>query len=132
MGDKCIFCEIVKGKIPSFKIYEDDSVLSFLDINPVNPGHTLVIPKKHYPYMYDCDNNDLKNIFEVSKKLMKDIKEKLKCDFVALSVVGLDVSHFHVHLVPRYKDDGLANFWTTKKYSKGEAEIILNKIRSKK
>ena len=129
MGN-CIFCRIIKGEIPAERIYEDETVLAFLDINPVNYGHALVIPKDHFETMEDVPENILSKVFSKSKNLMKRIKEAMKSDFVALAVVGLDVPHFHVHLVPRYFNDGMANFWPTKKYKEGEIEEIGKKIRN--
>ena len=116
----CVFCKIVKKEIPAEIIYEDDSLISFLDINPVNKGHILLIPKEHYPWMTDLPDALLSKIYTKAKHLMEKIKTALKADFVVLSVVGIDVPHFHIHLLPRYNDDGLANFWPTKKYENNE------------
>jgi histidine triad (HIT) family protein len=124
----CIFCQIIRGSIPCAKVYEDDQVLAFLDINPVVPGHTLLIPKEHYQYMTDVPDELLSIMFNNAKRLMAQIKDSLNADYVVLSVVGLDVQHFHIHLIPRYLDDGLAGFWPTKKYANGEMEEILNKL----
>lgn len=125
----CIFCKISRGEIPCEKIYEDDDVLSFLDINPVNFGHLLVIPKEHYETMTYVPDEILGKIFVRAKSLMKSLKKSMNADYVALSVVGVDVPHFHIHLVPRYFDDGMANFWPTKKYAEGGAKEIAEKIR---
>ena len=129
MDKNCIFCKIVGGKIPSVKVYEDGFMLSFLDINPVNFGHILIIPKEHHQWMTDVPNDLLENIFVKSKDLMNIIKKTMKADYVALSVIGTDVPHFHVHLVPRYFNDGLSNLWPTKKYKKNESEKIAEKIK---
>ncbi|MDP4012555.1 MAG: HIT family protein [Candidatus Nanoarchaeia archaeon] len=126
----CIFCKIIKGEIPCNKIYEDKDTLAFLDINPVNPGHVLVIPKEHYKLMHDVPDETLSKVFIKSKDLMTTIKKATKADYVAVSIVGLDVPHFHVHLVPRYFNDGMAAFWPTKKYNEGEAEKLAIKIKS--
>lgn len=125
----CVFCGIVRGEIPSEKIYEDSEVFAFLDINPVNEGHLLVIPKEHHKWMYDVPGDLLGKVFVKAKDLMISLKNSLGADFVALSVVGVDVPHFHVHLVPRYHDDGLKDFWPSKKYQDGKAEEIAEKIR---
>lgn len=125
----CIFCKIIKGEIPVEKVYEDDEILSFLDIKPVNFGHTLVIPKKHYEKMESVPNEAVSSVFVTAKKLMKVIKEAMSSDFVALSVVGIDVPHFHVHLIPRYFDDKMPVFWPRKEYKDGEKEIVAEKIR---
>ena len=125
----CIFCKIIANEIPSAKIYEDDKVLAFLDINYVNPGHVLVIPKEHYENMLSTPDELVAYLYIKSKELMIKIKQAMKADFVALSVVGTDVPHFHIHLIPRYFNDGLAGFWPTKKYSEGEMKEIAEKIK---
>jgi len=126
----CIFCKIIANEIPCAKIYEDDKVISFLDINPVNKGHVLVIPKEHHQMMVDTPDELVAYIFTKAKELMKVIKKAVEADFVIVSVVGIDVPHFHVHLVPRYNDDGLTNFWPTKKYEEGEIEEYAEKIKN--
>ena len=128
----CIFCKIIEGKIGCDNVYEDDSVLAFLDINPVNPGHVLVIPKEHYKLMNDVPDELISDVFVKCKMLMERVKEVTKADYVALAVVGVDVTHFHVHLVPRYFNDGMANLWPTKKYKEGESKELAEKIRNKK
>lgn len=124
----CIFCKIIAGEIPAKKIYEDDKILAFLDINPVAYGHTLIIPKEHYQMMPDVPDELLGYCFIKTKELMAKIKKALEADFVSVSVVGLDVPHFHIHLVPRKMDDGLANFWPTTKYPEGEMQKIAERI----
>ncbi len=124
----CIFCKIIKGEIPSAKVYEDDKVFAFLDINPVNYGHTLVIPKEHHQMMHDVPDELLAYCYVKAKELMIKMKKALEADYVTVSVVGLDVPHFHIHLIPRYYDDGLAGFWPTKKYGAGEMEATLGKL----
>ena len=126
----CIFCKIIAGEIPCAKVYEDDKVLAFLDINPVNKGHVLIIPKEHHQMMVDAPDELVAYIFTKAKELMKVIKKALNADFVVVSVVGIDVPHFHVHLVPRFKDDGLENWWPTKKYEENEMQDYVNKIKN--
>jgi len=126
----CIFCKISKGEIPSEKIYEDKNSLAFLDINPVNYGHVLIIPKEHYQWLYDVPDKILSDLFINVKKIMKVIKKTYNCDYVAISVVGLDVPHFHIHIIPRWKSDGLANFWPTKKYADEDMKKTSDKIKS--
>ena len=128
--ENCIFCKIIAGEISAEKIYEDDKVLAFLDINPVTYGHALVIPKTHYAIMTDTPDELLSYCYLKSKELMLKIKAGMKADYVSVSVVGLDVPHFHIHLIPRNFNDGLANFWPTKKYSEGEMEKTAEKIIS--
>ncbi|HTW96808.1 MAG TPA: HIT family protein [Candidatus Methylomirabilis sp.] len=125
----CIFCQIVAGEIPADKIYEDEKCLAFLDIHPVNPGHALLIPKAHYQMMVDTPDDLIAYLFVKAKKLMPKIKKATGADYVSLSVVGVDVPHFHIHLIPRRFDDGLAGFWPTKTYAPGEMTAIAEKIR---
>ncbi len=125
----CIFCKIVRGEIPSAKVYEDDEALAFLDINPVNKGHVLLIPKTHHQMMVDTPDDLIAYIFTKAKVLMSAIQQGLDADFVAVSVVGVEVPHFHVHLVPRFTNDGLANWWPTKQYGEGELEQYAEKIK---
>ena len=127
--NECVFCKIVNGEIPSDIIYEDDEVLAFLDIKPVNFGHTLVIPKKHYEKMENTPDDTLSVVFENAKKLMEAVKEAMSADFVALSVIGIDVPHFHIHLIPRYFNDNMPIFWPRKEYKNVEKEKIAEKIK---
>jgi len=130
MGD-CIFCRIVSGEIPAAKIYEDEEVMAFLDINPVRHGHALVIPKKHYPRIEEAPDGIVSTVFICAKKLMTPIRNAMNADYVALSVIGVDVNHLHIHLIPRNHDDGLASFWPTTKYSGEEMEKVRKKIESR-
>lgn len=107
--EDCIFCKIVQGEIPSFKVYEDDNVLAFEDINPVSEGHTLVIPKKHAENLFEISNEDLAAVQVASKKVAVAIKQALNPIGVAalqLNGRGVDqvVMHYHLHLVPRAGD----------------------------
>ncbi len=125
----CVFCEIIRKKIPAEIVYEDQEILSFLDIKPVNPGHILVIPKEHYQNMISTPDEIISAIFRKSKELMGALKKSLGSDFVALSVVGNEVPHFHVHLIPRHNKDGLANFWPTKESKEEDRSKIAEKIK---
>jgi histidine triad (HIT) family protein len=123
----CIFCKISKGEIPCRKIFENKKFLVLLDIKPVNHGHILVIPKKHVVWMQEADDKTIEDIFKLTKKMMLTLKKSLKCDYVQVSVVGNEVPHFHIHLIPRYKGDNFKNF-PTMEYKESEADKILNKI----
>jgi len=125
----CVFCKIIREEIPSAKIYEDADVLAFLDIKPVNPGHTLLIPKAHFEKMTGTPDKVVGDLFITAKKLMGALKNVTAADYVALSVIGIDVPHFHIHLIPRYFNDGLASFWPTKKYKEGEIFEMAKKIK---
>ena len=105
----CIFCEIVKGNIPSYKVYEDDDVLAFLDISQVTKGHTLVIPKKHYDNFLEIDPEELKNLIVEVQKVAKIVQEKTQCLGINVltninEVAGQSVKHLHFHIIPRYSD----------------------------
>lgn len=108
--ENCIFCKIVKNEIPSTKVYEDGDFLAFVDIKPMLDGHLLLIPKKHIVWMQDSEDEMIAQIFILTKKLMLAIKNGIGCDFVQVSVVGQEIPHFHIHLIPRYLNDGLPNF----------------------
>ena len=130
----CIFCKIAKDEIPSFKIYEDDFVLSFLSTGPVNHGHVLVIPKKHYSNYEEIDNETLAKIYVVVKKIGLAIKNSFdsagyNTNVNNDAVAGQIIPHFHVHVIPRYKNDGL-ELWPEGKYTNTEAETVMNKIKS--
>ncbi|MCC6448213.1 MAG: HIT domain-containing protein [Chitinophagaceae bacterium] len=94
----CIFCKIVKGEIPSYKVYEDENFLAFLSINPMSPGHTLVIPKKHYRWVWDTPN--VGEYFEVVKKIALAQKKAFDTDFVLSKIVGEEVHHAHIWVFP--------------------------------
>ena len=95
-----IFSKIVKGEIPSFKIYEDDNFLSFLDVYPLKRGHTLVIPKKEMDYILDIDSEEYSNLWNFAKIIAKAMKKVIKCKRVSIVVIGLEVPHAHIHLIP--------------------------------
>ncbi|MCP4680949.1 MAG: HIT family protein [Desulfobacterales bacterium] len=104
--EDCLFCKIIKGEIPSFKVYEDDNVLAFGDINPISQGHTLVIPRNHAENLWDIDEQDLIAVHKASKKIIDAMKESL--DTIGVACVQLNgrgvnqvVMHYHLHLVPR-------------------------------
>lgn len=102
-----IFCKIINNEVPSYKIYEDETVLVFLDVNPSVNGHTLVIPKKHYKDIYDIDNDTLCHIFDVARNISKDLCDKLNADGITLvqnNGLYQEVKHFHLHLKPQYKE----------------------------
>jgi histidine triad (HIT) family protein len=102
--DDCIFCKIAAGKIPCYKVYEDDNFLAFLDIAPLNPGHVQVIPKKHFRWVWDCPN--VGEYFTVANKLANAIRKAMKTDWIVSVVIGEAVPHAHVWLIPRLPDDG--------------------------
>lgn len=103
----CIFCKIINEDIPCLKIYEDELVLAFLDINPDSDGHTLIIPKKHFTDLDDINLETLTRINKVSKEIKKLLEEKLGCEGISLlqnNGFVQEVKHYHLHLKPYYKD----------------------------
>jgi histidine triad (HIT) family protein len=107
--DSCVFCKIIKGELKSQKVYEDDYVLAFLDINPIHKGHTLVVSKKHYDNIYEIPDEELKKVIVVVKKVAIAIK-KMGADGINVvqnndEAAGQRVFHIHFHVVPRYKGD---------------------------
>lgn len=122
-----IFGKIIRGEIPATKVYEDGDCLAFMDINPVTKGHVLLIPKIQYLWMQDVPDELLSLLFLRAKRLMVAIKESLNCDYVQVSVVGKDVPHFHIHLIPRYLNDELHG-WRTGTYEGDEITTFAEKI----
>ena len=114
----CIFCKIVKGEIPCAKVYEDEDCLAFLDINPVNKGHVLVIPKEHYATVDDCPEEVLKKLILVVKKVSASVKKICEGYTIVNNnypASGQAVDHIHFHIVPRNEGDGLKH-WSGGKY----------------
>lgn len=104
----CLFCKIINGDIPASKVYEDDKVLVFLDINPNTNGHMLIVPKEHVVTVDDINEDLAKHILKVEKEMYSLLKDKLNCEGMTIvqnNDLGQEVKHYHVHLIPRYKDD---------------------------
>jgi histidine triad (HIT) family protein len=104
-----IFSKIIAGEIPCYKVAEDDNFFAFLDINPVNWGHTLVVPKRETDYIFDIDDNELSDMIIFAKRVAVAIKEAIPCRKVGVTVLGLEVPHAHIHLVP-LQNEGDMNF----------------------
>ncbi len=106
----CVFCKIISGQIPSYKVYEDDHVFAFLDIAPVTKGHTLVIPKKHYSNIFELDEKEAGILYERVVMLSKKIKTGLNVENLNVlnnngPLAYQSVDHYHIHLIPRYDND---------------------------
>ena len=128
--EDCIFCKIIKGEIPSMTIYEDDVVKVFLDINPTTNGDTLIVPKKHIENMLDLDDKTLSHIHKISKDIYSVLKEKLNIDGLTLvqnNFYGQEIKHYHVHLIPRYKNDDVKQL-SNKEILK-EVKEVFNQIK---
>lgn len=95
-----IFTRIIRGEIPSYKIAEDENYYAFLDINPLAEGHTLVVPKKEVDYLFDLDERELAGLMVFAQKVAHRIREAVPCKRVGVAMIGLDVPHAHIHLVP--------------------------------
>ena len=98
--DGCIFCKFIKGEIKTAKIYEDEKFFAFLDIRPINPGHTLLIPKEHIDYIFDINEPLYSELFQTAKKLAKPIQNAVGSKRIGVSIEGFGVAHAHIHLVP--------------------------------
>jgi histidine triad (HIT) family protein len=128
-----IFTKIIKGEIPCAKIYEDEHVFAFLDINPINPGHTLVIPKNPYENIFEIPDEVLEKMIVIAKQIAIKQKEVLNADGINIGMnngkdAGQEVFHAHIHVIPRYKDDGY-KLWHGKPYeSKELIEEVKNKL----
>ncbi len=123
---ECLFCKIVKGELPSSKIYEDEDTLAFLDLFPVNKGHSLVISKEHYETIFDVPAESLAKISSVMKNVADAVKKGVNADGISIAQsngkdAGQVISHIHFHIMPRFKDDGL-KLWPQGKYEEGEMD----------
>lgn len=130
----CIFCEIIKGSIPSKTFFEDDEVIAFLDINPTAKGHSLIVPKNHFNLIYDPSEDKIGKVFKSVSKVSKLIRDKLECDGFNLLVnqgklAGQEVDHFHIHIIPRYKGDGIHLFPAHIDIKDDEMKNIWNKLK---
>ena len=133
MAAECIFCRIVKGEIPCFTVFEDSSVLAFLDIGPVNFGHTLVITKKHYADFLDMPEKAIAHVFTAAQKIAPAVMKGTSAGGFNIGMnnrkaSGQIVFHAHLHIIPRFEGDGL-KLWPGKRYNEGEAEKVKDSIR---
>ncbi len=105
----CIFCKIIRGEIPAAKVYEDDSVLAFLDIHPVREGHTLVIPKAHVPEFQDIADEAYEDVMSAAKQVARALRGTTAAERVGLAIVGFDVPHAHVHVIPLHDAEDITS-----------------------
>jgi histidine triad (HIT) family protein len=125
-----IFTRIIQGEIPCYKIAEDDRFFAFLDIFPLNEGHTLVIPKQEIDYLFDIDQQDLADMMVFAQKIAKAVGQAVPCKRVGVAVLGLEVPHAHIHLCP-INGEGDLNFANPKKaFSQEQFEATAARIRS--
>jgi len=133
MSADCIFCKILRREIPAQIVYEDEATLAFLDINPVNPGHTLVIPKRHSSDVFEIEEKDWAAVMKTSRVVAHALEKALQTDGINIGMnnragAGQVIFHAHVHVMPRFKDDP-HSLWPGKPYEEGQAEKTAEKIR---
>ena len=124
-----IFTKILRGELPCYKIDETDDCFAFLDINPNSKGHTLCILKKEIDYIFDLSSEDYQKLMNFSRKIAIALKKSVNCKRIALSVVGLEVPHVHVHLIPLESMSDM-NFGRSIKLDDNEFKSIVEKIKS--
>lgn len=132
--DDCIFCKIANGEIPSATLYEDERFRVILDLGPASKGHALILPKEHYPNLYELPDELAEKVILLAKKMIVKMTKALDCD--GFNVVqnngapaGQTVFHFHMHLIPRYENDDAGFGWNTGELSETDKEDILAKMR---
>ncbi|MFN4181583.1 MAG: HIT family protein [Candidatus Paceibacteria bacterium] len=131
-----MFCKIIAGDIPCYKVYEDEKTLAFLDIHPVNKGHTLVIPKKHAVNIYDIETEEIAEVVKTSKRLAPIIRDTVNAAGMNIHMNnekagGQAVFHAHIHLIPTHENDGLTHWPSRVSYASEEAEGLIQKIVAK-
>ena len=123
-----IFSKIIAGEIPSYKVAADEEHLAFLDINPVAKGHVLVVPKQETDYIFDLDDTALSNMVVFAKRVAKAMQEVIECKRIGVMVIGLEVPHAHIHLIPFTKESELSFKNPRKRFSPAEFEAIAASI----
>ena len=133
---ECVFCKIIAGEIPTTIVHLDESTFAFLDINPANKGHVLVLPRKHYENLNDIPANEVWHLFEIVQKISKAIEKGLKAEGYNVLMnnkkpAGQLVDHAHIHVIPRFKGDEMQVRlgWNYKKYEEGEAKTVAERIK---
>ncbi|MDO8136010.1 MAG: HIT family protein [Candidatus Brocadiales bacterium] len=129
----CVFCKIARGEIPASKLLENNEVLSFLDINPVNPGHILVMPKKHYETVMDIPEKELGRVMEMVPALSRAVVKVTRAEGLNLfqtnrACAGQTIPHVHFHIIPRHSTDGFSFGWRQGNYPEGEMERLRKDI----
>ena len=132
--DDCLFCKMADGKIPVTKIYEDQVVLSFLDIGPISDGHTLVISKQHFEKLHDCPAELLGRIFSRIGRIAGAVAKAMNCEGYNVlcnngKAAGQHIKHLHFHIIPRNTGDGLFRSWPSFAYKEGKIDAIAEAIR---
>ena len=133
--ENCIFCKIANGEIPAATLYEDENFRVILDLGPASKGHALILPKNHAANIYELPDEDASAVFVLAKKLATKMTEILHCDGFNIvqnngECAGQTVFHFHMHLIPRYKEDGVGITWTPGSLTDEVKEEILSKVQA--
>ncbi len=134
MSERCVFCQIAGKKAPASVVYEDKSILVFMDIRPVNEGHTLTIPKKHYVDIFDTPEEVLAQMYKVSKVVASAVKKATGADGLSIvqqngSAAGQDIFHIHVHIIPRFEGQKMPRFSELVSVSREALDEVAEKIR---
>ncbi|SFB23205.1 histidine triad (HIT) family protein [Acetitomaculum ruminis DSM 5522] len=132
--DDCIFCKIAAGEIPSGTLYEDEDFRVILDRGPATKGHALILPKNHFEDLYEIDEETLKKVAVLSKKMVEKMTKALKCDGFNVvqnnkEAAGQTVPHYHLHLIPRYKNDGAHILWNPGDITDEEIQELVKIIK---
>lgn len=133
----CIFCKIANGEIPSKTLYEDEAFRVILDLGPASKGHALILPKDHYANLYELPEEDAGAVMKLAKRMAAQMTERLGCEGFNLvqnngELAGQTVFHFHMHLIPRYRDDGQKIGWKPQEVSQEELEETRKQIAGEK
>lgn len=133
--EKCIFCKIAAGEIPSATLYEDEEFRVILDLGPAAKGHALILPKAHYANLYEIPDETAAKAMKLAKKMAEAMTKALNCDGFNLvqnngEVAGQTVFHFHMHLIPRYKGDGAGITWTPGQLTDDVRDEIVEKVHA--
>lgn len=133
--DNCIFCKLANGEIPTATLYEDEDFRVILDASPAAKGHALILPKQHYANLYELDDSVASKVLVLAKKMITKMTDILGCDGYNIvqnngEAAGQTVFHFHMHLIPRYKEDGVGITWTPGSLTDEVKEEILSKVQA--
>ena len=131
--DNCIFCKLANGEIPTATLYEDDDFRVILDAGPAAKGHALLLPKEHYANLYELDDEVAAKVLPLAKKMITKLTDILGCDGYNLvqnngEAAGQTVFHFHLHMIPRYKDDGVGLTWKMGELTEEDKNDILSRM----
>jgi len=135
MHNTCLFCNIIKKELPSAKVYEDEHCYAFLDLHPINIGHTLLVPKAHSANLYETEDDTLATLGPAMKKVAIAIKTTLNADGINIEmnndpVAGQIIFHSHIHIIPRFSGDGFKHWHGARDYHEGEMEKVAKEISS--